>query len=292
LSGAVVILKQRAGKKQRGRACQTQVKSPGAARWMISLGVGLGLAAGIGLGFLIILYGENEPARLKVEVLEVRPHDARAFTQGLLLDDSGRMFESTGLYGASSLREVASASGEVLRKIDIPRQYFAEGLALVDDRLIQLTWKENTAFVYDKETFDQVGTFNYTTQGWGLTYDGVRLIMSDGSNKLYFRNPDTFDLEDSVSVMDGDMPVTHLNELEYVDGFVYANIWMTDRIVRIDPKTGRVTATIDASGLLSPPERQQVDVLNGIACNSETGNFYITGKYWPKLFVVNFVPVE
>ncbi len=229
------------------------------------------------------------PEQLKVEVLSTRPHDPAAFTQGLVLDGD-TLFESTGLNGRSSLREVDPKTGTVKRKLDIPYEYFAEGLALAGDRLIQLTWQTEKAFVYTRADFKEVGEFRYDGEGWGLCYDGTRLVMSDGSDRLTFRDPKTFAVESILNVTLSGQPARELNELECVDGLVYANVWQTDHILRIDPKTGRVTGVIDASGLLTPEERQKTDVLNGIAWNPKTKTFLITGKLWPKMFEVQFVP--
>jgi glutamine cyclotransferase len=225
---------------------------------------------------------------LKVKVLATRPHDPEAYTQGLLWHD-GRLFESAGLYAHSSLREVKPETGEVLRSTPLPAKYFAEGLALVDDRLIQITWQEGVAFVYGLAKFDPRGQFSYTGEGWGLAYDGKRLIMSDGTDRLTFRDPVTFDALGGVNVSQDGKPVLNVNELEWVDGVLYANVWQTDRILRIDPATGRVTAEIDASGLLSAKEAADAEVLNGIAWRPDTKTFYITGKRWPKMFEVVFV---
>jgi glutaminyl-peptide cyclotransferase len=229
------------------------------------------------------------PERLKVQVLSTRPHDPEAFTQGLVLDGD-TLFESTGLNGKSSLREVNPQTGEVKRKVDVPSEYFAEGLALVDDRLIQLTWQEEKAFVYNRSDFKKVGEFRYDGEGWGLSYDGTRLVMSDGSDRLTFRDPKTFAVQSILSVTLSGQPARELNELECVDGLVYANVWRTDNILRIDPQSGKVTGVIDASGLLTPEEKQKADVLNGIAWNPQTKTFLITGKNWPKMFEVRFVP--
>jgi glutamine cyclotransferase len=231
----------------------------------------------------------NAPERLKVKVLSTRPHDPDAFTQGLVLDGD-TMYESTGLNGKSSLREVDPRSGKVKRKLDVPSEYFAEGLALVDDRLIQLTWQEEKAFVYNRADFKKVGEFRYDGEGWGLCWDGARLVMSDGSDRLTFRDPKTFAVQSILNVTLAGTPVKELNELECVDGMVYANVWRKQDILRIDPKDGRVTAVIDASGLLTPEERQKADVLNGIAWNPKTKTFLITGKLWPKMFEVQLVP--
>jgi glutamine cyclotransferase len=231
------------------------------------------------------------PEQLKVKVLATHHHDPQAYTQGLLWHD-GKLYESGGQYGASSLREVNPVTGEVLRFVLVDQTYFAEGLALVGDRLIQLTWKEDKAFVYGLAKLDPRGTFDYTGEGWGLCYDGQKLIMSDGSDRLTFRDPATFTPQGGVNVTENGAPVLNLNELECVDGVVYANVWQTDRILRIDPATGRVTATIDASGLLTAAESAKAEVLNGIAWRPDTKTFYITGKYWPKMFEVQFVPTS
>jgi glutamine cyclotransferase len=230
--------------------------------------------------------------RLGVEVLSVRPHDRSAFTQGLLLHN-GLLYESTGLVGESSLREVDPTSGAVLRRLTVDPPIFAEGLARVDDRLIQLTWLNGVAFVYDLATFSRIEEHRYTGEGWGLCYDGTRLVMSDGSSQLFFRDPWTFDLVGQVAVTRDGQPVTRLNELECVGDEVYANVWQTDDIVRIERDSGRVLATIDAGGLLPPedaPARAPDDVLNGIAYDPVTATFLITGKRWPRLYEVRFVP--
>ncbi|MCO6451980.1 MAG: glutaminyl-peptide cyclotransferase [Caldilineales bacterium] len=222
------------------------------------------------------------------KVVQSFPHDAQAFTQGLVYDN-GILFESTGLNGRSSLRRVSLEDGVVLQKRDVPSEHFAEGIALVDDRIIQLTWLTHKAFVYDAGTFDLLDEFAYPTEGWGLTYDGERLIMSDGTDNLYFRDPDTFTLLGSVKVRDGGQPVVRLNELEYIEGEVYANIWQTDRITRIDPASGQVVGWIDLTGLLPPEDRARANVLNGIAYDAETDRLFVTGKLWPKLFEIRLV---
>jgi glutamine cyclotransferase len=223
--------------------------------------------------------------------LSIRPHDPEAFTQGLLLHE-GKLYESTGLEGRSSLRRVDAVTGEVELKIDLAPEYFAEGLALVGDKLIQLTWKNGKAFVYNKDTFEKTGEFTYEGEGWGLTYDGKSLLMTDGSNRVTFRNPETFAIERSIEVKSGETPVTGLNELEYVDGLLYANIWQRDLIAGIDPNTGEVISLIGLPGLLSPEDRAKADVLNGIAFDPSTRSFLVTGKLWPKLFELEFVPVK
>jgi glutaminyl-peptide cyclotransferase len=232
--------------------------------------------------------GSNVVRSLRVDVLREIPHDTTAYTQGLLWwRDS--LYESTGQYGNSTLRRVDPDSGTVEQRIDIDSGYFAEGLARVDDRLILLTWKAQRAFVYDINGFATIGTHSYRGEGWGLCHDGTRLIMSDGSDTLTFRDPGTFDETGTVSVTLRGQPQQNLNELECVDGSVYANVWEYDYIVRIDPETGRVTHQIDAAGLLTRDEARGTDVLNGIAYDPEAETFYITGKLWPKMFEVRFV---
>ena len=232
-----------------------------------------------------------EPEHLTVEVVAEYPHDDGAFTQGLLLYD-GKLYESTGLVGRSSLREVDLESGAVIRQRDIPAPYFAEGLELVGDELLQLTYTSGELFRWDRTTFESTGTVRYSGEGWGLCFDGSVLWMTDGSANLFQRDPATFELTATVPVTyDGD-PVVRLNELECVDGSVYANVWLTDDIMRIDPDSGRVTARIDASGLREALGTPMINdaVLNGIAFDPDTGLFLLTGKLWPRMFAVRFVP--
>lgn len=233
------------------------------------------------------------PAMLVPTVLEAYPHDPEAFTQGLLLDD-GKLYESTGLEGRSTLREVDPATGKVLRRHDLPADVFAEGLALVDDRLVQLSWQEQRAFVYDESTFKSGPEFAYAGEGWGLCYDGRRLVMSNGSDRLTFRDPTTFEALGDVGVTLEGQPLRMLNELECVDGQVYANVWQTNEIVAIDPASGRVTASVDASNLWAQMADRDpalpIDVLNGIAYDPADRTFLVTGKLWPKLFRVRFDP--
>ncbi len=225
---------------------------------------------------------------LRVEVLKTYPHDRKAFTQGLVLHQ-GTFYESTGLVGQSTLRQVELATGRVIRKIDVPPPYFAEGLALVGDRLMQLTWQHGKAFVYDRRTFAKQNELTYRGEGWGLCHDGTNLVMSDGSSNLTIRNASDFTVIRTVRVTLDGRPVDRLNELECAEGAVYANVWTTDQIVRIDPATGQVTARIDAPNLLSAMERHPDGVLNGIAYDASDKTFLITGKLWPKLFRVKFV---
>jgi glutaminyl-peptide cyclotransferase len=226
--------------------------------------------------------------RLRVEVVRSYPHDRAAFTQGLLLDN-GVLYESTGLVGRSSLRQVELATGRVIKRIEVPPPVFAEGLALVGDRLYQLSWQNNKAFTYNRRTFARESEFTYQGEGWGLCYNGKELVMSNGSAELIFRKPSDFSIVRTARVTMNGMPLPQLNELECVDGAVYANLWTQDVIVRIDPATGYVIARIEAPNLLSPMERQPDAVLNGIAYDPSDKTFLITGKLWPKLFRVRFV---
>jgi len=245
---------------------------------------------------------------LVTEVLNVYPHDTTAFTQGLIYYE-GTLYESTGLRGESTLRHVEIGSGEVLRSIPVSRppeertgdnplpDYFGEGLERIDDRLIQLTWTAGEAFVYDLDTFERIDTYTYEGQGWGLCYDGRYLFMSDSTQYLSVRDPETFELIVRFLVTLEGQPINanFLNELECVGDHIYANMWNTDAIVRIDKFTGNITAVIDASNLLTEAERAELNssqVLNGIAYNPDSDTFYITGKQWPKLFEVRFVPAD
>jgi glutamine cyclotransferase len=239
--------------------------------------------------FLLFLVSCQQKTTTQIpQILNTYPHDAEAFTQGLVYVD-GKFYESTGLNGRSSLREVDVTTGEVIRILPLEEKYFAEGLAKVNNKLIQITWQNGEAFVYDLETFNQEKTFSYEGEGWGLCYDGKDLYMSDGSSTLFKRNPETFEITGTVQVTLNGQAVDQLNELECVDNAVYANVWQTDRILKINKTNGKVISEIDASNLLSTNEKQGVDVLNGIAYNPDTQTFFITGKLWPKLFEVKFV---
>lgn len=230
----------------------------------------------------------TSPPLLKVQVVAAYPHDRNAFTQGLIWRD-GVLYESTGLVGRSSLRKVDLTTGTIRQQVSVPDPYFAEGLADVGNRLFQLTWQHGRVLVYDKNTLNRVSELGYEGEGWGLCHDGRALVMSNGSDALTVRTTDAFAVTRTVKVTRGGRPLDRLNELECVGGDVYANVWMTDTIVRIDMKTGRVTETMDASGLLTPAERLGADVLNGIAYDPADRTFLITGKLWPKLFRVRFV---
>ena len=231
---------------------------------------------------------------LTVSVQRRLPHDASAFTQGLEVVN-GEVIESTGLYRRSTARRWNLDTGTTTAEVEVPKQYFAEGMTeLPDGRLVQLTWKEGTALVRDPDTLREVDRFTYQGEGWGICMDETtnRLIMSDGSATLTFRDPVTFKVTGTEEVTDAnDKPVTRLNELECVAGRVWANVWQTDTIVGIDAATGRLVATVDASGLLSDEQATDADVLNGIAALPDD-EFLITGKLWPEAFVVRFVPIE
>jgi glutamine cyclotransferase len=226
--------------------------------------------------------------QLRVEVLGSRPHDGQAFTQGLVWDD-GTLYESTGLRGRSTVRRVNVETGQVEALLPLEPRFFGEGLALAGDRLVQITWQEGVALVYDRASLALVDTFAYSGEGWGLCYDGSRFVMSDGSSNLTFRDAHTFEALGTVAVTLRGRPVERLNELECVGDAVFANVWQTDMIVRIDARNGQVTADIDAAGLLSPADRAGADVLNGIAYDPGRDVFLITGKLWPRMFEVRFV---
>jgi glutamine cyclotransferase len=219
-----------------------------------------------------------------VDVIRSFPHDTSAYTQGLVWHD-GFLYESTGRTGHSSLRKVQLDSGKVLRRIDIPSPTFSEGLALFGGRLYQLTWQDQVGFIYELDTFRRVGTFPYEGEGWGLTTDGHALILSDGSNQLRFLDPNGFRVLRTVNVMDGTEYVNDLNELEWVKGEVWANVWHTDRIARIDPQSGKVKGWVDLTGVMGPqPDPEAVS--NGIAYDAEHDRLFVTGKLWPALFEI------
>lgn len=229
---------------------------------------------------------DGPATRYSYEIINRYPHDPGAFTQGLIYLD-GVLYEGTGLNGRSSIRRVDLESGQVLQQRDLPEQYFGEGIVAWGDKLYQLTWQSQVGFIYDRESFDLLDEFRYPGEGWGLTHDGERLIMSDGSHVLRFWDPETLAENGRLPVYDENGPVVRLNELEYINGEVWANIWQTDRIARIDPQTGRVTGWVDLSGLLDRSNLSQpVDVLNGIAYDPAQDRLFVTGKLWPELFEI------
>lgn len=232
---------------------------------------------------------------LSIQLINSFPHDDAAFTQGLVFH-KGYLYESTGLYGSSSLRRIEKDSGAVLDKFDLDSSLFGEGLAVVDDRFYQLTWKKGQALVYERSEqggFSSVQTFTYDGEGWGLTYDGTHLILSDGSDQLRFYEPSTFSLKKSIAVQRNSQPVFNINELEFMNGYVFANVWQTDEIVAIDPANGQVvdSVTVPVQEFLAESYRKITpwrDVLNGIAYDKESGQVFVTGKNWPLIFQVEF----
>jgi len=225
--------------------------------------------------------------QLKVKVLEKRPHDTTAFTEGFVISH-GVLYETTGLEGESSIRATNPMTGAVLKRTNLPPQMFGEGVAVVGNKIWQLTWADETALLWDRATLTKVGQASYTGEGWGLCFDGHRLVMSNGTDLLTFRDPKTFAQIGQVRVRAEGVPVFNINELECTRQGVFANIWLSDRIVRIDPSSGRVTAVVDASGLHQATDPD--DVLNGIAAIPNTNDFLITGKRWPTTYRVRFTP--
>jgi glutamine cyclotransferase len=240
---------------------------------------------------LILLTAEpvnSEPINYSYRIVNVYPHDKTAFTQGLVMDN-GVLYEGTGLYGNSSLRRVDLETGEILQFHALPTDYFGEGITVFDDKIIQLTWRSNKGFVYDKDSFDLLQEFNYSTEGWGITTDGSRLIMSDGTSNLYFLDPETFQKIGQVEVHDNGT-IKNLNELEYIQGKVYANIWLEDKIAIINPQTGQVEGWINLSGLQNMENHEQSNVLNGIAYDAAGDRLFVTGKLWSQIFEIQLIP--
>lgn len=253
-----------------------------AASLVASLCFSLGFFKGTPLCFV------STPA-YACKVINIYPHDQGAFTQGLVFAD-GVIYEGTGLNGSSSLRKVELETGAILKMHKLPDQFFGEGITAYKDKIIQLTWRSHTGFIYHKDNFELIGEFKYPYEGWGITYDGKYLIISDGTAALHFLNPETFMEEKTVKVYEGNNLVTGLNELEYIQGEIYANVWQTERVVRINPKTGEVVGWINLRGLLGFCGRNKPpDVLNGIAYDSENGRLFVTGKLWPKLFEIKLI---
>ncbi|HEY0430552.1 MAG TPA: glutaminyl-peptide cyclotransferase, partial [Pyrinomonadaceae bacterium] len=229
---------------------------------------------------------EKSPPVYGVEVVHTWPHDPEAFTQGLVFS-GGNFIESTGEVGHSSLRRLEIETGTVVQRVDVPPPYFAEGITMLKGKIYQLTWQHQIGFIYDALTFEKMGQFNYQGEGWGLTNDGTLLILSDGSNRIRFLDPDNFQVKRTIAVVDGRAPVNQLNELEYIQGEIYANIWHADRVARIDPQSGKIVGWIDMRGLLAPGDIQDEEaVLNGIAYDEASGRIFVTGKLWPKLFEI------
>ena len=220
------------------------------------------------------------------EIVKVYPHDPDAFTQGLVFRD-GKLLESTGEEGRSTLRRVDLDSGQTLKKVDLAPQYFGEGMTVLNNKVYQVTWQHQIGFIYDYQTFERLGEFNYEGEGWGLTTDGQSLILSDGSNRLRFLDPNSFRVVRTIAVTENGKPVSQLNELEYIKGEIYSNIWHSTRIVTINPQTGAVTASMDCADLVSQSGAHDEEaVLNGIAYDEASGRLFVTGKLWPKLFEI------
>jgi len=269
-----------------------------AKRGLWLAGFGAVVVAGIALVTVPLLSGNDTqdeprpaegPPHFGFEVVASFPHDPHAFTQGLVFFE-GRLFEGTGQYGSSELREVELETGKVVKSIRLDASRFGEGVTLLGDRLYQLTWRSRIGYVYERATLRKIREFGYEGEGWGLTHDGSQLILSDGTSTLRFLDPETFEVKRRVTVQDRGRPVRELNELEFVDGEIYANVWTTDTIARISPKDGRILGWIDLRGLLPDSERTTDDVLNGIAWDPEKRRLFVTGKNWPKLFEIRLVP--
>jgi glutaminyl-peptide cyclotransferase len=249
----------------------------------------LTLALAGGAVAAVIGFQSKKPAPVAgFRIVNTYPHDRQAFTQGLQYVD-GVLYESTGQNGQSGIRKVKLETGEVLQRQPLDSKYFGEGITVWKDTIVQLTWQSEIGFVYDKATFKQVKSFNYTGEGWGLTHDGSRLVMSDGSAQLRFLDPATLKETGRITVRDAGAQVKNLNELEVVKGEILANVWQTQRVARISPKTGDVTGWIDLTGLLTPQEMASADVLNGIAYDASGDRLFVTGKWWPKLFEIKIV---
>lgn len=224
------------------------------------------------------------------EIVQTYPHDSSAFTQGLVYEN-GYFYEGTGLRAQSSLRQVRVDTGEIVRKTDLASEYFGEGIAILGDKIFQLTWQSHLGFVYALNDFHFLRQFSYSGEGWGLTTNGRDLFMSDGTSEIRVLDPNTFAVKRRIKVRDGTTPVTQLNELEFIEGEIYANVWQTNRIARISPQTGEVVGWIDLTGLLSPIYRvSEGGVLNGIAYDAQKKRLFVTGKLWPKVFEIRIRP--
>ncbi len=241
--------------------------------------------------FTLVLLSDNpvefEPVQYTYDVVNVYPHDQSAFTQGLVFEED-MLYEGTGLYGHSTLRRVDLETGIVAQIYDLPDQFFGEGITVFSGKIIQLTWKSGIGFIYDKNSFELLQEFEYSTEGWGITHNGSMLIMSDGTATLYFLDPETFQTISKIDVYDKD-PVIMLNELEYIHGSVYANIWKEDKIVIINPQTGKVIGWIDLTGIRDLLDQEKIDVLNGIAFDQKGNRLFITGKWWSKIFEIEII---
>jgi len=242
----------------------------------------LALFCSLFLAFSATVFAEE--CTYQAEILNTYPHDSNAFTQGLTISN-GELFEGTGLHGRSSLRRVDLESGELLQRRNLDERYFGEGIAVWGDRIYQLTWRSNIGFVYDRESFALQRSFYLPGEGWGLTHDGIHLIVSDGTPYLRFLDPESLTETHRVQVNDSNGPIPRLNELEYINGEVWANVWYEDYLVRIDPLTGRVSSRVDLSSLY-PQRQSREEVLNGIAWDEEAQRLFVTGKLWPYLYEI------
>ena len=237
----------------------------------------------------IVIYSDIAPKRYKYKVVHAYPHDIEAFTQGLVYD-KGVFYEGTGQKTGSSLREVELQTGKVIRQLNLDASLFGEGIALYNDKIYQVTWENKVGFIYDKATFSVINKIYYSSQGWGLTTVNDRIVMSDGSNVLAFYEPEMFTMVSRIEVYDNEKKVDSLNELEYINGELWANIWMSDQIAQIDPVSGKVLAYIDLKGILPESDRTpETDVLNGIAYDQEGKRIFVTGKKWPKIFEIRTI---
>lgn len=237
----------------------------------------------------VILLSDIEPKIKTYRIVNTYPHDREAYTQGLFIHD-GILYEATGLKGHSTIRKTNLKTGEILQSYTISADVFGEGITLFENKIFQLSWQEHIAYVYDFQTFKQVGEFEYFTEGWGLTNDRKQLIMSDGTNKLYFIEKDSYSIVKQLEVYDDEKAVNYLNELEYIDGVIYANIYTSDYIAAIDAETGKILFYVDLSYLLNEKDYEiETDVLNGIAYDFDTKKLYVTGKKWPKLFEIQIL---
>jgi glutamine cyclotransferase len=249
------------------------------------------------LGMILVLLFRSAPKfrttkLYSYKIVNTFAHDPNAFTQGLVWEN-GHLYEGTGRYGRSTLRKVELETGKVMKSVKLPVKFFGEGITIFKDKIIQLTYLSKVGFVYDKENFELLREFHYPTEGWGLTHDGKNLIMSDGTPTLYFLDPETFERISSINIHHNNKLLWRLNELEYIDGQIYCNIWPTERIAIIEPKTGQVTALIDLKGLLDRQDQSRlVDVLNGIAYDPANRRLFVTGKLWPKLFEIKLIPAK
>jgi glutamine cyclotransferase len=260
-------------------------------QFQITIFVLLIAVASIAVTFFITNSPQQQiPINYNYEIIEAYPHDQAAFTQGLVFVD-GFLFEGTGLNTQSTLRKVELETGKILKNISLADQYFGEGITIMNNKIIQLTWISNKGFVYEKDSFELISEFTYQTEGWGITNDGSQLIMSDGTSTLFFLDPETFNIIKQVQVIDQE-PVSKLNELEYIQGQIWANIWQQDKIAIINPQTGKVEAWVDLIGINEEDRQDPNKVLNGIAYDSERDRIFVTGKKWSKLFQIEIKKIE